>query len=96
MEDIQSIDYISQKRFKVSGRLAMKVLGDNIIRHEHGEKIYLNSLVGCERYIIEQNPWTECHVFDLITKENITEQFRDKIILAGSRSGNEPKISEYL
>lgn len=93
---IESLDYISQKRFKVAGRLAMKVLGDNIIRHEHFEKIYLNSLIGCERYIIEQNPWTECHVFELENGQEISDQFRDKIVLVKSRHGNELKVSRYV
>ena len=73
----------------------MKILANNIIRHEHSEKIYLNSLAGCERYILEMNPWTECHVFDLITKTEISDQFRDKIVLVKSRHGNELRLSKY-
>lgn len=92
---IESLDYISQKRFKVSGRVAMKVLGENVIRNEHGEKIYLNSLAGCERFIVEMNPWTECHVFDLENRQEISDQFRDKIVLVKSRHNQPVRASEY-
>lgn len=83
MDNIRSIDYVSQKRYKVSVVVGLKTLVNNIVRYEHSERIYLNSTEGVQRYLDETQPFVSAEIIDLLDKKDITECF--KIVYCNSR-----------
>jgi hypothetical protein len=93
MREINGLDYLSEKRYKVSVTLGVKALANNIIRNEHSEKIYLSTIDGVQRYLDDAQPVVNVAVTDLLNREDVTELF--EVVYCKSRYNNKVVISKY-
>ena len=80
--------------YHVNGIVGLKILSNGAIgRNEQGIKYQLNTEQGVVRFIEEYNPWVTITVKE--NKLDVTERFREHIVLCGSRTNRPSKVSKY-
>lgn len=81
--------------YHINGVVGLKVLNDgSIARRETGIKYHLNTEKGVIRFITEYNPWVTVTIKQ--DQTDVTAKFKEHIIMCGSRTNRQPKVSKYV
>ena len=80
--------------YQIHGVVGLKLLNNGAIaRQEQGIRYQLSTEVGVVRFIREFNPWVIITIKQ--DKTDVTDKFKEHIVLCGSRTNRPPKVSRY-